>query len=323
MHNTPAPIALAMLTFSAKIDYVKISTPGHIPLPELQGRPVWARKTGCNRLTIHDLTPDDLACLSPLLGNATLIELEVAVDARTGDVPVERREELLRRVMVDLFARQLDPSGGPAMVNEFRAFYRRLGAGAIVRPFNRRLPSATDQQLHGGRQDGAQVKCYLKRRDQGQALHARVHSARVEVRLGGTGLAENGLEVLKDLDGFKFRRLLLPYFRHVSSPERRRRTVSPEVQGLAEALRAAAGRIDLQDWQGAGVGAFQRGGSRHSDAVRLRRNTQVNKRIGEALGRLESQFQLTKSVRARHLPWDKRPTVARVCDDPTQSAMTN
>lgn len=323
MNSDAAAIPLEALIFSAKIDYVTIATPGHFPLPELQGRPVWARKTGCNRLTIHDLTADDLACLSPLLGNATLIELEVAVDVRTADVPVERREELLRRVMVDLFARELDPRAGPAMVKEFRAFYRRLGAGAIVRPFNRKLPSATDQQLHGGRQDGAQVKCYLKQRDQGQALDARVHSARVEVRLGGTGLSENGLEVLKDLDGFRFRRLLMPYFRHVRSPERRRRTVSPEVQRLADTLRAAAGKVDLQHWQGAGVGAFQRGGSRQFAPVRLRRNTQVNKRIGEALGRLESQFQLTKFVRAGDLARDEGPTVARVCEEPIQSAMTN
>ena len=67
--------------------------------------------------------------------------------------------------MVDMFARGLEPSAGPDMAKGFRAIYRHRGGFGTVRPFNRRLPLATDQQLHGGRGDAVQVKAYLKTRD--------------------------------------------------------------------------------------------------------------------------------------------------------------
>ena len=167
-------------------------------------------------LTVHDATASDIDILISVFGPARLLELEIAVDVRPGyRATAEAAETFLQAVMVDMFARGLDPSAGDDMAKGFRAFYRRLGAGYILRPFNRRLPLPTDQQLHGGRGDAVQVKAYLKTRDQGVVLAPNKQVARVEVRLGSAGLYGHDLTTLTDMAGFKFRKSLMPYFRHI------------------------------------------------------------------------------------------------------------
>lgn len=192
--------------------------------------------------------------------------------------------------MVDIFARGLDPSAGGGMVPGFRAFYRRLDKGYMVRPFNLGLPRATDQLLHGGRNDAAQVKGYLKRRDQGVTLAPHRQSARIEVRLGSEGLFGHDLVTLTDLNGFRFRKRLMPYFWHVRGTARLK-PASPTARTTMMALLSAkSDEYDQVEFQRAGVGAFGRGGKRAQSSVRLLRNTQVNNRLGQALLRLERQF---------------------------------
>lgn len=193
-------MSLDRLMFGAKIDYVTIRTVGKVMLPALSGRPVWPPQYHGERLTVHDASAVDIQTLVGAFGAAVLLELEIAIDVRPRNcVPPEQRESLVQAVMVDIFARGLEPSAGVGMANQFRAFYRRLDAGHMVRPFNKGLPRATDQQLHGGRHDAVQVKGYLKRRDNRKDLPPEKHCARVEARLGSGGLLAHDLVTLNDL----------------------------------------------------------------------------------------------------------------------------
>ncbi len=192
--SNPPQIDYKDLRFSAKIDYITIHTSGKIKLPHLDGKPKWPRPHHGNRLTVHDATAADISAMVATFGPARLIELEIAIDVRPGlSVPVDEREGMLRSIMVNIFARGLEPSGGLGMLTKFRAFYRRLDSGYQVQPFNLALPRATDQQLHGGRNDAVQVKGYLKTRDQGIALPPSQQVARVEVRMGSEGLLGHDL----------------------------------------------------------------------------------------------------------------------------------
>ena len=181
------------------------------------------------------------------------------------------------------------------MSNQFRAFYRHIGPASFLRPFNRALPRATDQQLHGGRTDAAQVKAYFKTRDQGVLLAPHLQVARVEVRLGSEGLRGHKLVALTDMAGFGFRKRLMPYFRHVIGSIRPVRPASKSVSMLT-LLDGKNHEYDLEEFQRSGVGAFLAGGKRAGQKVRLLRDTSVNNRIGQALGRLEGPGSRNKSV---------------------------
>lgn len=292
-----ASINLDDVMFSAKVDFVTLRTLGRIELPKLTGKPKWARREQYKRLTIHDPTPQDLALVASILGPVPVLELEVAVDIRVrpGIAPPDRLA-LLKRIMVDMFAMQLDPRRGREMTSQFRAFYSWLESGSKVRPFNLRLPPTGAQQLHGGRRDPAQVKAYLKVMDQGCALHPDQWVARVEVRLSGLGLTTHGLDSIAYIPGFRFRKLLMPYFTHVKGTQRSKR--SKTLRGpLLETTNAYHHREDVKHWDRSGVGAFVPGGPRQSDKIRLLRNVAVNGRIGQALLRLERQFRVREFVR--------------------------
>ena len=294
--NTAASsIDLDRLNFRAKIDLVTLRTSRKMPLPKLDGRVKWSRKEHFKRFTLHDPSPNDISALAALGGPLRILELEVAVDVRPAlTLPLDSRLTMLEAVMVELFAKRLDPRSGGMMRSSFRAFYRRLAGGYTVGPFNRRLPLPTDQQLHGGRTDAAQVKAYLKRVDQGRVIELAECVARVEVRLAADGLDAHGLKGLTDLDGFKYRKQLMPYFRHFAGAEQRQRRAASQT---SQTLRRALQQIDQRHWQAVGVGAFVGKGDRESTSVRLRRDQPVNKRIGQALGRLEANFRITKSAR--------------------------
>ncbi|CAN7386491.1 hypothetical protein LJR084_002454 [Variovorax sp. LjRoot84] len=298
------PIDLAELNFAAKIDYVTLARPSALLTPadlkrlSLNGRVSWARSANYRFFSIHDPTPNDLSKVEAAYGSVEVVELEIAVDLRPiSRVPQERGYQILCDVLIELFAKQLDPRGGLGMEAASRAFYRQLDSGYTILPFNKRLPRATDQQLHGWRHDGVQVKCYFKRRDRGAPLAPSQYVARVEVRLAASGLNAQGIATLSDLRDFSFRRRLMPYFRHVDATVRlhkRSRRRSP----LRSVLAAKQSEFDEAHFRKVGVGAFLRGGNREDAHVRLVRNVAVNNRIGQALTRLEQRFCAKKPCKA-------------------------
>jgi hypothetical protein len=328
MQHQNAPIRqsfdLGTLVFDAKIDYITVHTSGKVRLPALSGKPKWPRKFHGLRLTVHDATATDIDTLIRVFGPAFIHELEIAVDARPNrHIPTEQCEAHLKAVMVEMFARGLDPRAGQDMATGFRAFYRRLEAGYMVCPFNLGLPRATDQQLHGGRDDAAQVKGYWKRRDQGVALAPEKQVARVEVRLGSAALVGHELHTLADLRGFKFRKVLMPYFRHVRGTKRtalKRQGVAGTLYGL---VAERQDQFDQARFQQAGVGAFLPGGKLASADVRLLRDIAVNHRIGQALTRLEDRFRPIKFVRDEGLGTAGNPMLVRFDGNVGQSCMTN
>lgn len=319
----PVPASLNSCRLSAKIDYITIHTPGRTKLPPLNGKPIWPRRHYGERLTVHDATAADVDALVATFGPARIFELEIAIDHRPArGTPPEHCEAILKTVMVDIFARGLDPRAGGSMVAGFRAFYRRLDKGYLVRPFNLGLPRATDQLLHGGRNDAAQVKGYWKRRDQGATLAPKKQSARIEVRLGSEGLFGHDLLTLTDLNGFQFRKKPMPYFWHVRGTARLKPASLKARTPLMAVLSAKSAEYDQAAFNQSGVGAFGRGGKRSQSAVRLLRNTPVNNRLGQALLRLERQFHKDKFVRPDLIEFWGNPGPARLLADIEQSRMT-
>ncbi|MBI5277357.1 MAG: hypothetical protein HY854_12945 [Burkholderiales bacterium] len=278
--------ALETLTFSAKIDFVTVFTARRVELPDLDGTPKWPKEFHGQRLTVHDPSREDLLVLVDHLGPARVAELEVAVDvASLLDLGRDHREQELRSVMVNMFVARLNPSG-KALTGTFRATVDR---GRLL-PFNLRLPSGDEQLLYGHRAEAAQVKAYLKRSDQGRALPPEAWTARVEVALRHEGLRAHGVEQLPHLLGFRYRKELAPYFRHVREVFRRelgRRTLRDShrllVQYHDERLKKAFDRT--------GIGVTKRGGKFADMPVRVRADSRVNDRIGQALLRLERSLR--------------------------------
>jgi hypothetical protein len=287
--------ALAGLTYSAKIDFVTLETPRKLPLPVLIGKPKWSAKNHYRRLSIHDAQLSDLATLEALYGPMRLLELEIAVDIRAhASLSPAECEIRYEQVMIDQFAKQLEPSAGTGMKGHARTTYRRLGLDGKIAPFNKRLPLPTDQQLHGWRHDDVQVKAYWKKVDQGRDLAASQHGARVEVRLGPGGLLLHGLTDTADLQHFRFRKCLMPYFRHVRGV---RPPMSKHASPMLKLLWAKGSEINKAHFDAVGVGAFLQGGLRSHSNTRHLRNTEVNDRIGQALLRLERRSPAKKFVR--------------------------
>lgn len=291
-------VDLSKVTFGAKIDFLTIQTTGKHPLPSLSCKAIWPRRFHGRQLTLHDPKPSDVQHVISCLGAARLLELEIAIDIRPkSGVPLEEREKVLKAAMLGLFAARLDPSSGRAMQNQFRAFYRRLEDGYLVRPFNKALPRETDQQLHGGRRDPAQVKGYLKRQDQSAALPDEKHVARVEVRLSGEGLEAHGLYSLSDLVHFRYRKSLMPYFTHIRGTRRMATKRRGGLTATGRVLAQKSAEMDLEVWDDVGVGGFCPGGRRQDTKVILLADLVVNDRLGQCLTRLEQRFCSEKFVR--------------------------
>jgi len=317
------PVDLSALVFSAKIDFVTIHTPGKMKLPKLSGKPKWPPEYHGRRLTIHDPSPADIRALAEVFGAARIVELEIANDVRPRmRIPPEDHTALMQGVMVDIFARGLEPSSGEGMSKEFRRFYRRLETGYMLPPFNLRLPRATDQQLHGRRTDPVQVKVYWKRTDFKADLAEANYSARVEVRMGSEGLFAHDLLTLTDLGNFRFRKNLMPYFRHVRGTQRVVRSKRSGPNDMLTLLAAKQHEWDQTEFKRVGVGAFVKGGKRAAGNVRLLRDTAINDRLGQALMRLERQLHAVKFVCPEPLVSQKNPMLARPSDRLDQSCMT-
>jgi hypothetical protein len=242
--------------------------------------------------------PCDIAAIRAVHGALLILELEVAVDIRVkGDLSAVARRRFLEEVMVDQFAMQVNPLSGKCMKSGFRAFYRRLDCGYKVGPYNKALPLPTDQQLHGGRTDAAQVKAYLKGCDQGKEIDAANWVARIEVRLSAEGLKANGLQTVEDIQGFKFRKLLMPYFRHFAGPRPPNAAKHEDKSPLLTLLTEKRHQFDVEHYARVGMGGFLQGGNHARPNLRFSRDKAVNNRIGQALTRLERQHSGVKFVR--------------------------
>lgn len=284
-----APIDFSTILFAAKIDFVKIQTPGSRELPVFDGIAKWGVKEHYKTLTVHDATARDVRSLLSIFTAAKLIEMEVAVDLQPkAGLILSDRTAMLERLMLDVFARKLEPSSGVGMVQDryYRSFYQPKKFGNN-NPFHRRAPAPYAQLLYGTKYEPVQVKSYLKTSDQKMPLPECTWVARVEVRIESV-LAMHGLHTIEDLPGFQFRKNLMPYFRHM-----KRAMVVPSKR--VGDLYADIGTKGLQrnnddHWEQAGVGAFLDGrgfGSRNR--LRFTRDIEINNRIGQALLRLERQ----------------------------------
>lgn len=295
LQSSPTPergLDLKPLIFAAKIDFATFRTPHRIDLPTFDGSLIWSRKAHYKQFSLHDPSPRDIASISRSAGPLPLVELEVAIDIRPdGAVAAEDRLTILQDVMIEMFARRLDPLQGRLMLPTFRAFYRP--AWGAIGPFNMRLPLATDQQLRGHRTDAVQVKSYLKQRDQGKLLPASAWVARVEVRMVGEALTVHALNVVSDLNGFSYRKKLMPYFRHQAGV---RPTVNKLGTPMGAVLCMANDKLNQEYWDTVGAGGFFKGGRREHAGVRFHRDTPTNNRLGQALHRLETRSRAEEFV---------------------------
>jgi hypothetical protein len=292
LSESESVLNLKALIFTAKIDFATFHTGHQIELPSFDGIVRWSRKDHYKQFTLHDPSPRDIAEISRVIGPLSLTELEVAVDIAPDDtVAVGDRLRVLQGVMIDMFARRLDPRQGRLMLPTFRAFYRP--AWGAIGPFNMRLPLSTDQQLRGHKTDAVQVKSYLKQRDQGKLLPQSAWVARVEVRMVTEALAAHSLNVVSDLNGFKYRKNLMPYFRHMAG-------VRPLTNKLGTPMGAvlclANDKFNKEYWDRNGAGDFLKGGRREQGEVHFHRHIPINNRLGQALHRLETRARVAQFV---------------------------
>jgi hypothetical protein len=306
--NPAAEIDLDQVLFAAKIDQVRFASPGHCrALNDALGcRLKWQSGEHYKSFAVHDPSPNDLIVVRSILGAAPVLYLEVAVDLRPRPaVPRRDRPAFLEVLMVDLISRQLCPSG---VVKGVRVYYDPIKKK--TQPFNKRLPPAQYQQLHGWKGQPCQVTAYLKRLDQGAALSPADFVARLEVRLLGSGLSSRGIHTVDDLFGFKFRKQLQPFFTHMKGVQQRRRRgqLPPAEQDVTNRFLS---HQDQRTWDRVGIGGFTAGGSA-SKPVRLLRNVKVNDRIGQALGRLEDQYRAKTFVCFADAANDAKPYLARL-----------
>lgn len=310
---------LSAYRFSAGIDYVTLKGLHKQPLPELDGKAIWPASAPC-KLTVHDATSADVVLLAKTFPRALIDELEVRVDIRTAKpLPADSQSRALNAFTTEFVAKRLMPVFIDGTNGGFRGAYDPSLKKTI--PYNRRVPAPEAQLLMGHRNDGVQVKSYYKRFDQGKSLSVAQHCIRVEVRIGMVGLDHHGLCAIEDLLCFKFRKALMPYFTHVSGSRRRKGRKSRRTR-LLELLHAKQGEFDLPHWERIGVGAFLPGGERQKPDLVFKRDTELNNRIGQALGRLERTFSDEKFVRFLIFPNTRRPVSMRLPAALVKSAMT-
>lgn len=302
-----ASLCLSQFEVRSSIDFITISTPGKRDLPPLSGRPAWGVAAHYQQLTVHDLQPGDVPLLVRALPEAKILGIEVALDLRPsgrrqGGELDQSLEALFRYV-----ARHLYPYAAPSMATAKTAGFV---PGKGMRPFNFRAPNPAETLYFGFRVDGpAQVKVYVKRKDNGSELNRRLWAVRVEVTLKQSICAEFGLHGLGDLIGFRFRKLLMPYFRMVRGPVAHAKRSERAVLKLVNARLARALQEDADAaWRRNGVQA-----AKHLDLpqVRYRRHGAFNKRLGKALQHLEGRFGRTEMVRRELIRALPSPVLAR------------
>lgn len=288
MTDTPR-LNLSAFKFSANIDFVSLKGFNKAALPRLEGKPKWP-KTAPGKLTVQDPTAADIRALAETAPAGLVDELEICVDIRTAQpLPANLLDEALQAFKAELVAKRLMPNFMAGTNSGFRGAYDHILKKTV--PYNFRVPTANQQLLNGHRNDGVQVKCYYKRTDHGKALPLEQHSIRVEARLGTVGLKHHGLLTLEDVIGFKFRKELMRYFTHVYGSRRRRSRKTRQAPLLA-LLHNKKDEFDCPHWERIGVGAFLLGGKRQQSNLVFKRDSALNNRIGQALGRLERAFSV-------------------------------
>lgn len=311
--------ALSAYRFSAGIDYVKFKGLQKQTLPPLDGKAIWPHSAP-GKLTVHDATAADVVQLAKIFPGAFIDELEVRVDIRTAkQLTAEQQHVALTAFTTEFVVKGLKPVFIDGTNSGFRGAYEPSLKKTI--PYNRRVPGPDAQLLMGHRNDGVQVKSYYKQFDQGKSLSVAQHCIRVEVRMGMVGLDHHGLSTIEDILGFKFRKALMPYFTHVSG-SRRRKVRKSRRSRLLELLHSKQGEFDLPHWERIGVGAFLPGGERQKPDLVFKRDTELNNRIGQALGRLERTFSDEKFVRFLIFPNTRRAVSMRLPAALVKSAMT-
>lgn len=292
--ETTSPLELTNFKFTAGIDYLTLTGLEKRELPPLSGKAKWP-PSAPGRLTVQEPSAADVWILADLFASAALYEVEICIDVRTAKrLTAEQQDELLQRFKADYVAKRLKPTFVDGTNSGFRGAYDSYVKKPL--PYNHRVPAAHQQLLNGHRNDGAQVKCYYKTTDNRQALPLNKQCVRIEIRLGMGGLDHHGLVTLSDLLSFKLRAALMPYFTHVCGSRR------PKVRKSSRApllgiLNARQDATDRPHWERVGVGAFLPGGKREKPRLIFKRDTALNNRIGQALGRLERSFAVEKFVR--------------------------
>ncbi|MEX0959098.1 MAG: hypothetical protein WDZ63_07405 [Burkholderiales bacterium] len=268
-----------------RVDYITITTPGKVDLPELGGRPHWSKKYNYQRLSIHDLHPGDIPALQKVLPEALVMKIEVAIDfvpiASVTDIAERTR---IRQQVHAWLVKHLHPLDAPFMEGvELMTFDP---VGWLIRPFNFRAPLGREEVLYGHRSRPVQVKIYTKLVDNKNNLDESRCCVRAETTLGTEACRHYGLYTLGDLHTFKFRKVLSPYFRLTSGARiRRRRSRRPILQVVNERIQQVRQRWANEAWIQNGVRAVDD----FSDRT-LSRLVQPNQRIGKALSRLQSRF---------------------------------
>ena len=321
---TDALPELSALIFNAKIDYLSFTGVRREQMPPTTGRVKAPSRYHGARLTIHDPTPGDIERISSAWPDSRVVELEVAVDVRPKPrLDDEEHTRVLKLFKEEYVAKGLKPRFPAGLNSGFRGAYRPTKYGYTLHPFNRRVPHASEQLLHGHRNDGLQVKVYLKGIDDKRHLPVQQHRARMEVRIGPAGLDAHNLVRVSDLSGFNYRKALMPYFAHVHGSRRRaRRSLAKNGTPMLSVLLACEHDIDRKYWESVGVGAFLAGGRRERNDLLFLRHTEMNNRIGQALHRLQRDLADKKFVCGDGPSNRQSPTLARTCDDQAESAMT-
>ncbi len=315
-------IGLEDLYFSAKIDFVTLEGANR-PVPSgMEGRCIWPRRYGGNRMTIHDPTASDLALLSGAFPVARVVQIEVAVDIRYKAADAAETAQVLPVVFSELCAKRLHPCMPGELSSGFRGSYIRLASGFKLAPFNRRIPGPTESLLYNTKYDGLQTKSYLKTTDHGAQLPWTQHVVRVEVRLNPRGLARHQLERIGDLLGFAYRKQLSPYFRTFRATERTSARRAKQCSPVLKLIDARLQHGDDDLWETQGVGAFLRGGRRHSHRIRLVRDQALNDRFGQALHRLQKQLAAVKFVCDGEAPGREGPVSMRGSAPSGKSSIT-
>lgn len=318
--DTTAEFDLTRFRLHASIDFVTIRTRGKCGLPALFGKAKWVVSENYKMLTIHDLRPADVAPLLGVFPDARILEIEVAVDL----IPIrEVTDPDVRRQLIEaahrFIALHAQPFDHPLMKGRSASTYipRRRG----ICPFNYRKPAPDEQLLYALRYHPAQVKGYFKKKDNRQPVPEARQGMRLEVALRQEACESVGLTTLEDLIGFRFRRLLSPFFRMADLPVCTRKRTTRWENNMAEDWRDKERRREIaRVWPQHGVQGIL-GHEKLPGHVRFTRMTEVNQRIGKSLNRLQDEFgcieAVTESVGlSRSLPqWMAVEIATRIASD--------
>jgi len=302
------PLDLNSIKFRAKIDFVRIGTPGHVDLPPLDGVMKWGAAAHYRELTIHDPSALDIGSLSECLPRARLLAVEVAVDLMPSDSNGDDSRLRQLETVFSYLATHLYPYNGlgldEAKLRVYSPTFRRLLHA------NFRRPNPTTQVLYGLRDDQpVQVKVYLKGWDQKRPISAAERCVRMEVQMREDVLEAHRLVYIEDLRHFPYRRALSDYFwmakAPATSPKRTRRAVLRHVNRRIAALTLTDAK---ELWARSGVN-----GAKTVPGIRFDPDAGINRRIGKALNALEQRMACKQKARRSDAGSTSDPSGSMAC----------